>query len=196
MIPIIIFAVIAYLCGSLSSAVIVCKLLHLPDPRQEGSGNPGAANVLRIAGKKAAILVLIGDVLKGCIPVLLARLFHINGFSLGLVALAAVFGHIYPIFFRFKGGKGVATFAGTTLALSFMGGVAFGLAWLIVAFIFRYASLASLISSLLSLIYLTIFVKVSYFFPILAIFLLILWKHQGNLKRLKAGTERKIKLSH
>jgi glycerol-3-phosphate acyltransferase PlsY len=194
MIPIIIFIVIAYLCGSLSSAVIVCKLLKLPDPRKEGSGNPGTANVLRVAGKKAAILVFLGDVLKGCIPVLLARIFIVQGFGLGLVALAAVIGHIYPIFFKFKGGKGVATFGGTTVALSFTAGVAFGLAWLIIAVIFRYASLASLIGSLLSLIYLTIFVKISYFFPILAIVLLIIWKHKSNIERLKAGTERKIKL--
>jgi len=195
MIPIIIFIVIAYLCGSLSSAIIICKLLKLPDPRKEGSGNPGATNVLRIAGKKAAILVLIGDVLKGCIPVLLARVFTIHGFGLGLVGLGAVVGHMYPVFFKFKGGKGVATFGGVTIALSFIGGLAFGLAWLIIAVIFRYASLASLIASLFSLIYLTIFAKISYFFPVLAIVLLIIWKHQGNIKRLKAGTESKIKLS-
>ncbi len=194
MITIIIFVVIAYLCGSLSSAIIVCKLLGLPDPRIEGSGNPGTANVLRIAGKKAAALVLLGDALKGFIPVVVARIFNVDGLALGLVAIAAVIGHIYPIFFKFKGGKGVATFLGTTFALSPIVGIAFILTWLIVAFLSRYASLASLISSILSIIYIFIFSKFAYLIPILAIIALIIWKHRGNIQRLLAGTESKINL--
>lgn len=194
MITIIIFVVIAYLCGSLSSAIIVCKLLGLPDPRIEGSGNPGTANVLRIAGKKAAALVLLGDALKGFIPVVVARIFNVDGLALGLVAIAAVIGHIYPIFFKFKGGKGVATFLGTTFALSPIVGIAFILTWLIVAFLSRYASLASLISSILSIIYILIFSKFAYLIPILAIIALIIWKHRGNIQRLLAGTESKINL--
>ncbi len=192
MITIIIFVVIAYLCGSLSSAIIVCKLLSLPDPRTEGSGNPGTANVLRIAGKKAAALVLLGDALKGFIPVVAARIFNVDGLALGLVALAAVIGHVYPIFFRFKGGKGVATFLGTTFALSPVVGIAFILTWLIVALLTHYASIASLASSILSIIYILIFSKFSYLLPIFAIIALIIWKHWSNIQRLLAGTETKI----
>jgi glycerol-3-phosphate acyltransferase PlsY len=192
MITIIILIVIAYLCGSLSSAIIVCKLLNLPDPRIEGSGNPGTANVLRIGGKKAAALVLLGDVLKGFIPVIVARIFNIEGIALGSIALAAVIGHIYPIFFRFKGGKGVATFLGTTFALSASVGIAFVLTWFIIALIFHYASLASLLSSALSIIYILVLGKFAYLIPLLAVVALIIWKHTANIQRLLAGTETKI----
>jgi glycerol-3-phosphate acyltransferase PlsY len=194
MITVIIFIVIAYFFGSLSSAIIVCKLLNLPDPRIEGSGNPGTANVLRIGGKKAAALVLFGDILKGFIPIIVARIFNVEGIALGFVALAAVIGHIYPIFFRFKGGKGVATFLGTTFALSPLTGVAFIITWLIVASLFRYASLASLTSSTLSIIYILIFSKFAYLIPLLAIIALIIWKHTANIQRLLAGIESKISL--
>ena len=117
MLTLIVFLVLGYLFGSLSSAVIVCKLMKLPDPRVEGSKNPGATNVLRIGGKIPALFTLLADVLKGFIPVILARMFCIDGFLLGLVGVFAVFGHMHPIFFKFKGGKGVATFF--ILALSF-----------------------------------------------------------------------------
>jgi glycerol-3-phosphate acyltransferase PlsY len=193
MIAVIIMVVTAYLCGSLSSAIIVCKLLNLPDPRTTGSGNPGASNVLRIAGKKAAALVLLGDALKGFIPVLLAKIFHIEGVFVGLVALAAVLGHIYPLFFKFKGGKGVATFLGTMFAFSPIIGLAFIVTWLIIAALFRYASLASLASSILSIIFIIIFSDPQYLIPVLAIIMLIIWQHWGNIQRLKAGTETKIK---
>ncbi len=194
MIPVIIFTVIAYLCGSLSSAVIVCKLLNLPDPRKEGSGNPGTSNVLRIGGKKAALMVLVADALKGFVPVFLAIAIGIHGFYIGIVALAAVIGHVFPIFFKFKGGKGVATFLGCSFALAPIAGVVFIAAWLIVAAIFRYSSLASLSASLLTLIYLTVLVKVGYFIPGLAILLLIIWKHKDNIQRLKNGVENKLEL--
>jgi len=192
MITVIIFVVIAYLCGSLSSAIIVCKLLNLPDPRTKGSGNPGTSNVLRIGGKKAAALVLLGDALKGFIPVLLARVFYIEGFFVGVVALAAVLGHIYPVFFKFKGGKGVATFIGTTFAFSPIVGLAFIITWLIVAALFRYASLASLISSALTVFFIMIFSNPAYLIPVLAIIALIIWQHWGNIQRLRFGTETKI----
>ena len=110
MLETIIAILIAYLFGSLSSAIIICKLLRLPDPRTEGSGNPGTTNVLRIGGKKAAFFTLLGDMLKGVIPVLLAKWYGIDVLGLALVTLAAFIGHLYPIFFRFQGGKGVATF--------------------------------------------------------------------------------------
>jgi len=192
MITVIIFVVIAYLCGSLSSAIIVCKLLNLPDPRTKGSKNPGASNVMRIAGKKTAALVLLGDALKGFIPVLLARIFHIESFFVGIVALAAVLGHIYPVFFKFKGGKGVATFIGTTFAFSPIVGLAFIITWLIVAALFRYASLASLISSALTVFFIMIFSNPAYLIPVLAIIALIIWQHWGNIQRLRFGTETKI----
>src|SRR5688572_5024295 len=110
--------VVAYLIGSLSSAIIVCKLMRLPDPRSEGSNNPGATNVLRIGGKKAAAITLAGDMLKGVIPVLAAKWCGIHPLGVGLVMLAAFAGHLYPIFFRFQGGKGVATLLGCLLALN------------------------------------------------------------------------------
>src|SRR3989338_7743397 len=121
--------IIAYLVGSLSSAIIVCKVFNLPDPRTKGSNNPGATNVLRIGGKFPAFCTLFGDALKGFIPVFLADLFIGNPFALGLIALAALFGHIYPIFFRFEGGKGVATTLGIIFALSINVGLLAVLTW-------------------------------------------------------------------
>jgi glycerol-3-phosphate acyltransferase PlsY len=118
MITVIIFGVISYLIGSLSSAILVCKFLKLPDPRTQGSMNPGTTNVLRIGGKTPALITLAGDMLKGFIPVLIAHLIGMNGFSLGIVAAAAFLGHLYPVFFKFQGGKGVATALGAFIALS------------------------------------------------------------------------------
>lgn len=195
MITISIFIVIAYLCGSLSSAIIVCKLMGLPDPRTKGSGNPGTSNVLRIGGKKAAIAVLLGDAIKGYVPVLLAYFFNIDGFALAVVALAAVLGHIFPVFFNFKGGKGVATFFGISFALAPTVGLAMGVTWLIMAFLFRYSSLASLTATALSVVYIIILSNIFYIPPVLAIIALIIWKHRNNIKRLQSGTERKIRLS-
>ena len=195
MIAAIIFVVIAYLCGSVSSAIIICKLMNLPDPRTKGSGNPGANNVLRIAGKKPAILVLAGDAAKGLIPVLLARLFQVDGFMLGLVALATVVGHMFPIFFKFQGGKGVATGLGVILALSIPAAILALVVWIVVVVIFRYASLASMAAAASAPILILIFSHTSYFLPVLAITALIIWKHKSNIQNLRAGTEGKIKLS-
>ncbi|KPJ67889.1 MAG: hypothetical protein AMJ43_02790 [Coxiella sp. DG_40] len=192
MITIITCVVIAYLCGSLSCAIIVCKLLHLADPRNKGSGNPGTANVWRIAGKKAAALVLFGDALKGFIPVIIAHVLNVEGIALGLVATAAITGHIFPIFFKFKGGKGVATFLGIMFALSPIAGIAFIITWLIVLSLFQYASLASLVSCVSSIIYIFILSKFAYLMPIFIIITLIIWKHRTNIQRLFAGTENKI----
>lgn len=195
MITIITFIVIAYLFGSLSSAIIICKLMGLPDPRTQGSGNPGTTNVLRIGGKWAAILTLLGDALKGVIPVILAKLFHVEGIYLALVALAAFLGHLYPVFFKFQGGKGVATFLGTMFALSIPVGIAFVITWLIIAVLFRYSSLAAIIASIITPLYAFIFHHYDYIIPIIAMDLLIIWKHRSNIKRLRFGTESKIKLS-
>ncbi|MCC2667486.1 MAG: plsY, partial [Gammaproteobacteria bacterium] len=124
---------VAYLFGSLSTAIITCKLLRLPDPRTQGSGNPGTTNVLRYGGKKAAIITLVGDITKGAVPVLIAKACSFNDSSLALVALAAFLGHLYPIFFRFKGGKGVATALGCWLALSWLVALLLASTWLLVA---------------------------------------------------------------
>lgn len=189
------FVVIAYFCGSLSSAIIVCKLMHWQDPREVGSKNPGATNVLRIGGKWAALLVLVADMLKGLLPVLLARAFGLKGFDLGCVAFGAFLGHLYPIFFGFKGGKGVATFFGAIFGLSFFAGVAAGATWVVVALVFRYSSLAALMTAILAPIYISIFTDFGYLIPVLAILLLMVWKHRANIARLKAGIEDKIKFS-
>src|SRR5689334_2023795 len=125
--------IIAYLFGSLSTAIILCKILQLPDPRSQGSGNPGATNVLRYGGKKVAILTLLGDIIKCAIPILFAKWYGLNEIGLALVAFAAFLGHLYPVFFHFKGGKGVAAALGCWLALSWPVGVLLFLTWLSVA---------------------------------------------------------------
>src|SRR5688572_5458409 len=133
MLSLILAITFAYLIGSLSTAIITCKLLQLPDPRTQGSGNPGTTNVLRIGGKKAALITLMGDVLKGVIPVLCAKAYGFDITALNAIALAAFLGHLFPIFFHFQGGKGVATAWGCLTALYWPLGIALVLTWLIVA---------------------------------------------------------------
>jgi glycerol-3-phosphate acyltransferase PlsY len=188
----VIFAAVAYLLGSLSSAVIVCRLMGLPDPRNEGSKNPGATNVLRLGGKNAAVLTLLGDVFKGVLAVLLARLFGVHGFWLALVALAAFIGHIFPVFFQFKGGKGVATAFGAIIALSFPLGMVGAITWLLVLVFSRYSSLAALVSAVFLPVYCMLFADFSYLIPILIMSGIIIWRHWDNIQRLKAGTETKV----
>lgn len=188
----IILAIIAYLLGSISSAVLVCQLLGLPDPRTQGSNNPGTTNVMRIGGKSAAILTLLGDLLKGFIPVFLARLFGIEGFLLGLIAIAALLGHIFPLFFQFKGGKGVATAFGALLAMTPAMAVVAAITWLLVLVFSRYSSLAALITAAVSPIYMLLFGDFSYFLPMVIISAILIWRHWGNIQRLKSGTESKI----
>ena len=184
---------IAYLIGSLSSAIIASKISHAPDPRTEGSGNAGATNVLRTAGKQQAILVLMGDAVKGLLAVWIGlHLFHLKPFAVGLVALAAVIGHIFPLYFGFKGGKGVATAIGCVLALSFISGILMIAAWAAIAFVTRYASLASLVALILAPIFLLIFAKAAYFISAILIAAVILYKHKDNIARLKNKTESKI----
>ncbi len=192
MIAAIVLSIMAYLFGSLSSAVLVCKFFNLPDPRQEGSMNPGATNVLRIGGKVPALITLFGDLLKGFLPVFIAHLVGVEGFYVGVVALGAFLGHVFPLFFGFQGGKGVATSMGAFLALSPIAGVMIGLCWLIVAFISRYSSLSALISAVFAPIAMLIFAKSGYFLPVLAISAVLIWRHAGNIQRLRAGTESKI----
>lgn len=185
--------IIAYLLGSISSAVIVCRLMGLPDPRQQGSHNPGATNVLRIGGKKAAFLTLLGDMLKGVIPVLLAKWLGLGPISLSVVAFAAFFGHLYPIFFGFIGGKGVATAIGCTLALSLPVGIAWLITWAAVALVWRYSSLASLLAALLAPAYAWWFThEKAYVIALFFMTLFLYYRHHENLCRLWKGTESKI----
>jgi len=186
----------AYALGSVSSAVITAKLMRLPDPRTSGSGNPGATNVLRTGGKLAAIITLIGDVLKGLIPVLVALHFDVSYGWVAVVSIAAFMGHLYPVFFGFKGGKGVATaigvFAGLSLPLL---GVFIGV-WLLTAIISRYSSLAALIAAAVTgLASFAIFkdpAQLQLIGGVLWIVAFLFQRHRENLERLKAGTESKI----
>lgn len=187
----IIFIIIGYLVGSINSAILVCKAMKLPDPRTTGSGNAGSTNVLRIGGKLPATLVLICDILKGFLPVLIAGLFGVNGIWLATVALAAVIGHMYPLYFKFRGGKGVATAFGGVLALSVAVAFFCLVIWVLIVAMSRYVSLASLVSALMAAIFL-IFVHLHYFLPIAIIAALIVWRHMDNIARLRAGTENKI----
>lgn len=183
----------AYLFGSLAAAIILCRMLGLGDPRQEGSGNPGATNVMRLHGKKAGFIALLGDLLKGLIPVLLARYLGASDTIIAITALAAFIGHLFPIFFGFKGGKGVATLLGVLMATSWGAGLLFVITWLIVAMAFRYSSLASLISALMMLVYVFVLLPdYSYLICFSVMAMLLLWRHRPNIRKLLAGTESKI----
>ena len=193
MITSIVLIVAAYLAGSVASAIIVCRMLALPDPREGGSGNPGATNVLRLGGKKAAALTLAGDVAKGLVPVLVANLMGLDPWVTGACAIAAFAGHLYPIFFGFKGGKGYATALGVIAGLSTTTFVAVGVTWLAVAGIWRYSSLAALASIALTPMYawfLTGHVEWTIATVTIAVFVFI--RHKGNIERLMSGTESKI----
>lgn len=185
--------IVAYLFGSLSSAIIVCRLMRLPDPRTEGSQNPGATNVLRIGGKVPAIITLLGDTLKGFIPVFIAKLLGFSPLILALTMFAAFIGHLYPIFFRFQGGKGVATFIGCLFALSWPVGLCWLATWLSVAVLFRYSSLAALISAVLTPLYMWLLTHQSVYLLITSMMcLLLIYRHRGNIAKLYSGQEKKI----
>lgn len=186
-------AYVSYLFGSLSSAIIVCRLMSLPDPRTQGSRNPGATNVLRIGGKKAAIITLLGDTLKGVIPVLAAKWYGLDEIGLALVTFAAFIGHLFPIFFRFEGGKGVATAIGCLLALSWPTGLCWLATWLVMAGIFRYSSLASLTAAALAPLYTWFFTNSMIYTSTIALMSIILIaRHHGNIRKLCRGEESKI----
>lgn len=188
--------VAGYLFGSLSSAIILCRLLGLPDPRSQGSGNPGATNVLRIGGKKAAAATLVGDMLKGLLPVLLARALGADILIQSLVALAAFLGHLYPLFFGFKGGKGVATALGVLLGLDWIIGLLTIATWLLMAYVFNISSLAALVAILLTPLYIW-WLKPEPALLVAMIFMaaLLFWRHRSNIKNLLDGTESKIRSS-
>jgi glycerol-3-phosphate acyltransferase PlsY len=184
---------IAYLIGSISSAILVCRLMNLPDPRTQGSHNPGATNVLRIGGKKAAIITLFGDGIKGFLPVLIGILFGFDHTIIAAIALAAFLGHLYPIFFKFEGGKGVATAIGTLIAVSWLASLCWFLTWGIMAALFRYSSLASLTASIAAPLYIAYFTgnqSLTIAYMIMAT--LLIMRHRSNIKKLLSGQENKL----
>ncbi len=193
MITEILLVIAAYLLGSISSAIIVCRLMGLPDPRTLGSNNPGATNVLRIGGKKAAAITLFGDGLKGFIPVFIALKLGVSPLVLGLTGLAAFLGHLYPIFFGFKGGKGVATVLGVQFGFSWMIGAAIAGIWLFVAYGLKISSLAALIAMALAPLVVWYFSREPALITIQAIISIILfWRHRTNIRDLLSGTEGKL----
>jgi glycerol-3-phosphate acyltransferase PlsY len=182
---------LAYLLGSISSAILVSRLFKLPDPRTNGSNNPGATNVYRLGGALPACLVLIFDILKGTIPVWGAYFLKLEPLELGLVAVAACLGHMYPLFFSFKGGKAVATAFGSLLPIGLsLGGLLIG-TWLIIVAITRYSSLAALVAVTLAPLY-TWWIKPLYTLPVTFITLLIIIRHRTNIVRLFKGEEPKV----
>jgi acyl phosphate:glycerol-3-phosphate acyltransferase len=194
--------VLGYLAGSLSFAVIVSRAMGLQDPRTFGSKNPGATNVLRSGSKAAAAVTLLLDGLKGFVPVLLVKLFGkpygLEDSTMALVGLAAFLGHLFPVFFRFKGGKGVATFIGVVFGIHWLLGLATAATWLLIAFFFRYSSLASLVSAVFALAYYLLGDRVAWYVDatvaivLFAMGALLFWRHRENIVRLLKGTESRL----
>ena len=200
--PSLIAIVLSYLLGSLSFAVIVSKSLGMADPRSYGSKNPGATNVLRSGSKGAALATLLLDALKGWIPVFLIQHFGAS-FGMGqgvaaLAGLAAFLGHLYPVFFGFHGGKGVATAAGVLVGIAWLLGLATGATWLIIAIFFRYSSLASIVAAFFAPAYYLIGgdiawpLDITVLLSLVSISLLLIWRHRENIRRLAAGTESRL----
>lgn len=190
----IITIIAAYLIGSLNMSIILARLMGKPDPRTQGSGNAGATNMLRTSGKKDAIMVLLGDAIKGVIAVLIARFLGVQNMMLGFVALAAIVGHIFPCYFGFKGGKGVATLLGVLLTLNLWISLTFVAAWLLIALTTRFASLASICGAAVSVVACWVFGVTPYMIPLALMAALIIWKHRANIQRLLNGTESKINI--
>ncbi|WP_029686884.1 glycerol-3-phosphate 1-O-acyltransferase PlsY [Tatumella saanichensis] len=181
----------AYLCGSVSGAVLLCRACGYPDPRNGGSGNPGATNVLRVGGRLAAVAVLIFDIIKGMLPVWLAYRLYLPPFALGLVAIAACLGHIYPLFFQFRGGKGVATALGAIAPIGWdLSGLMIG-TWLLTVLLSGYSSLGAIISALIAPFYVWWF-KPQFTFPVSMLSCLILLRHHDNIQRLWRGKESRL----
>ena len=182
-----------YLFGSISTAIIVCRLMGLPDPRTEGSRNPGATNVARLGGKKAAALTLVGDMLKGFIPVLIAHALQADPTILAATALAAFLGHLYPVFFGFQGGKGVATALGVIYGLHWPVGLLTTGIWLAMALVFRYSSLAALTAILLTpLGFMWLLPERPIVIAMVVMTVLLFWRHRSNIANLLNGEEGKI----
>lgn len=193
------FVLVAYLIGSISFAVVVSRIFRLPDPHTYGSGNPGATNVLRTGKKAAAVLTLVGDAAKGAIALWLAQQFAprfgVGETVLAAVALAAFLGHLFPLYFHFRGGKGVATAAGIMLAIDWRIALTLLVIWVLVAAISRYSSLAAIVAASLSPLAAFHFLGwVPLTWAVLMIAVLLLWRHRGNIERLLAGNESRIRL--
>lgn len=183
----------AYLLGSISSAIIVCRLMGLPDPRTQGSGNPGATNVLRIGGKKAAAITLVGDSLKGLIPMVAGHLLGVAPGALAAVGLAAFLGHLFPVFFGFRGGKGVATALGVQLGLWWPIGLTVAALWAFSAKVLKISSLSALISMALAPIVVWIYWPEPALIGMqLMVTGMLFWRHRANIRNLIQGTEGKI----
>ena len=183
----------AYLLGSISSAIITCKLMGLQDPRTTGSRNPGATNVLRLGGKKAAFLTLLGDMLKGLIPVLIASQFGVDNLTLALVGFFAFAGHIFPLYYGFKGGKGVATYFGVILGINWLVGLIALIIWLAVALLLKISSLSALVSMFLTPFVLWHFThSVELTAAVIVMSMIAFWRHTSNILALVSGKEGKI----
>jgi len=183
----------AYLLGSVSSAIIVCRLLGLPDPRTQGSRNPGATNVLRIGGKRAAAITLLGDSLKGLIPMVAGHLLGVGPTGLAAIGLAAFLGHLFPVFFGFRGGKGVATALGVQLGLWWPIGLTVAGLWLFSAKVLKVSSLSALISMALAPLVVGIFWPEPALVGMqLVVTGILFWRHRSNIRNLIQGTEEKI----
>lgn len=184
---------IAYLLGSLSSAVIVARVMGLKDPREMGSGNPGATNVLRYGGKVAAIATLFGDIAKGVAAVLIARTLEADAVMVAAAMVAVFIGHLFPVFFGFKGGKGVATALGVYLAAHLWIGLAVAGSWVVIAAVTRYSSLAALVATALTPLFVWIWLPhPAYLIGSVVLAAILFWRHRTNIQRLIAGTETRI----
>jgi glycerol-3-phosphate acyltransferase PlsY len=193
MITSLILVAAAYLIGSVSSAIIVCRILRLPDPRTQGSGNPGATNVLRIGGKKAAAVTLVGDSLKGLVPLLVAHLFGESPATLAATGLAAFLGHLYPVFFGFRGGKGVATALGVQFGVYWPIGLSVAGVWLFMAKAVKISSLSALVSMTLAPFIVWVFWPEPTLVSMQAVIsILLFWRHRSNIRNLLSGAEDKI----
>lgn len=191
--PIYLLPLLGYLLGSVSTAVVIARAMGLADPRTVGSRNPGATNVLRYGGKRAAILTLVGDTLKGVIAVAIARLLTDDAVIWALTGLAVFLGHCYPVFFRFRGGKGVATALGVWLALlPWVGGLLLA-TWLVIAVVFRYSSAAALIAAVAAPFYVAWLAPSSAYVGLSIVMTLVLiWRHRRNIHGLLTGSEGRI----
>lgn len=187
----VVWIVAAYLLGSIAFGILVSKMFGLPDPRTVGSGNPGATNVLRSGKKSAAALTLLGDVFKGWFPVWLALQSGMLMWVVSAIGIAVFLGHLYPIFYKFKGGKGVATALGVMLAISPMLALAAMLTWVLVFAVSRYSSLGAIVAAALAPVYAWILLSAykNYVITVLVMSILLIWRHRTNIQKLMAGTE-------
>ncbi|HEY9052799.1 MAG TPA: glycerol-3-phosphate 1-O-acyltransferase PlsY [Gammaproteobacteria bacterium] len=187
------FAFLGYLFGSVSAAIITCKLMGLPDPRTDGSKNPGATNVLRLGGKKAAAITLAGDMLKGLIPVAIVVLMGFSNEVIAVTGLAAFLGHVFPVFYGFKGGKGVATMLGVLIGTHWLVGLGTIGIWLAMAFTFKISSLSALVATACApalVWYVTASPAITATTAIMTV--LLFWRHRSNIRNLLSGKEEKI----